>query len=110
MADIWPSPTDKIMDNYSMNSSAFSTVTAPSPPTTLPRRSAAQVVRNSHEGQDELDESPGAVPPKKRNFKRLILSVSIFLERPTPVRPKRPAPSNSRAFRLYAFLTAVACV
>src|SRR5882672_4251375 len=61
MADIWPSPTDKIMDNYSMNSSAFSTVTTPRPPTTLPRRSAAQVVRNSHEGQDDLDESPGAM-------------------------------------------------
>jgi hypothetical protein len=62
-----------------MNSSAFSTVTAPNQPTTLPRRLAAQVVRNNDERQDDLDESPGAVPPKKRNFKRLILSASIFL-------------------------------
>ena len=74
-----PNQPPPVIDKYSMNSSAFSTVTAPSQPATLPRRPAAQVVRNSHEGQDELDESLGAVPPRKRNFKRLILSASIFL-------------------------------
>jgi len=68
-----------MIDKYSMNSSAFSTVTVPSPPTTLSGRPAVQVARNSHDRQDELDESPGAVSPKKRNFKRLILSASIFL-------------------------------
>jgi len=101
MADIWPSPTDKIMDNYSMNSSAFSTVTAPRPPTTLPRRSAAQVVRNSHEGQDELDESPGAMEdvialnisalthPRSAQYRRACekqLPISATADHPDPTR------------------------
>ena len=74
-----PNQLPTVIDKYSMNSSAFSTVIAPSQPTMLPSRPAAQVVKNNDEGQDELDESPGALPPKKRNFKRLILSASIFL-------------------------------
>src|SRR5260370_35491798 len=74
-----PNQPPAITDKSSLNSSAVSTVTVPSPSSTLSGRPAVQVARNSHDRQDELDESAGAVSPKKRNFKRLILSASIFL-------------------------------
>src|SRR5258708_35680395 len=59
-----------------MNSSASSTVTAPGPPTRLPRRSVARAIRNSDEGQDELDESPGA--RQRPRLVRLGLSTMSF--------------------------------